>query len=131
MKIKKIYKEIKKYVDLKNKQNAIIESLDKKLNKFKEEKIKIIEEKFLEKFNKKPNISMYKNFFNEQPIVFNICSLDGVYFKEDGTFVSYSQDFKEETVDFGISQEEIIDFIEKISKELNLVIKIHFEETLD
>ena len=137
MKIEEISKYIKEYVDYQNKANDIREILDKNLEIFEKETIKTIEEKFLEKFNKKPFVSMYENFFSEEPVVFYIKSLDGAYLKDDGTFISYKKDldkniidWEEEIVDIGISQKEITDFIEELSKELDITIELYFEKTL-
>ena len=83
MKIEEISKYIKEYVDYQNKANDIREILDKNLEIFEKETIKTIEEKFLEKFNKKPFVSMYENFFSEEPVVFYIKSLDGAYLEDE------------------------------------------------
>lgn len=135
IRIEEIQAWILEYQNYQNKADEIYEKLDEKIEFFIKEKESLIKEKFLEKFNKQPNIITYTRINELNPIVFCVKGLEYVYLMDDGNWVKYdleenlnkrAEDWELKNVDIGISQQEVIDFIENLSKELKIKIEPQF-----
>ena len=89
MRIEEIQAWILEYQNYQNKADEIYEKLDEKIEFFIKEKESLIKEKFLEKFNKQPNIITYTRINELNPIVFCVKGLEYVYLMDDGNWVKY------------------------------------------
>lgn len=136
MKNEEIYPLISEYINQQNKTNKIKEKLDQNMSLFIEEKELLIKEKFIEKFNKSPNIYTDISLYKIKPIIFYIEGLEYVYPMDDGSWVKYDleetldqrvEDWELKIVDIGISHQEIIDFIENLSNSLDIKIELKFK----